>query len=649
MEKIIFKIFKSRLIFGKYSIKYLISKGSYDEVYFGTNVNNGKNYAFKIEDRNSIKLFLENECYALINLKGPYIPEVISYGVIGNYNILVENLLGKSIWDIWLENNKKLNLKDTCIFAIQALSLLEYVHSKNYLHRDIKPANFLVGDPDNSQIYLIDFGNAKKYRSSKTGKHIKSNKSNSIFGSLIYLSTGAINGIEQTRRDELESLGYVIIYLFLGSLPWSRIKIETLKQALSKIKEIREKTSIANLCRGMPKEINIYMDYVKNLNYEQRPNYEYLSNLFMNVLRKMGENNDLLFSWCEKRRRKIISKRESTSKSNNKSVKNIVNKLLKENPYKKKLNKNLKTERNKNEDKIKVNNFLNINHSNSPKIDKKNKMYIKNNTDLLKINHLKKLIKQNRNINEVKVLFKNRLALFPRNTINKNIIKMKNNQSRKVTEIVKNEHYLSDIVNNRNNLDNNSLNNRNNTKIDKFLNNSNSLKTQENSSNESNIINSKNISNFNYTYIPNISSYVSKMNDIYKVLPTKKKNTINHINNFQNNLRNNKSREKNINKHHYKPLFYKSILTNYELANTNLIKYGLDLDKYTHSPEKNRKNNQSDQLKKPFMTNENFFNTSNKNNLDNNNNIIPKRNLYQMELLYKYGLIQPNSPNNYVF
>ena len=145
---------KSRLIFGKYLIKYLISKGSYGEVYFGTNINNGKNYAFKIEDRNAIKLFLENECYALINLKGPYIPEVISYGVIGNYNILVENLLGKSIKDIWVENNKKLNLKDICIFAIQALSLLEYVHSKNYLHRDIKPANFLLCNPDNSQIYL---------------------------------------------------------------------------------------------------------------------------------------------------------------------------------------------------------------------------------------------------------------------------------------------------------------------------------------------------------------------------------------------------------------------------------------------------------------------------------------------------------------
>ena len=192
MKKNIFKIFKSKLIFGKYSIKHLISKGSFGEVYFGTNVKNGKNYALKIEERKIINSSLKNECYTLINLKGPYIPEVISYGVIGKYDILVENLLGKSISDIWKEKKKKLNLKDTCIFAIQALSRLEYVHSKNYLHRDIKPANFLLGNPDNSQIYLIDFGNAKKYRSSKTGKHIKYIKSNSVFGSLIFLSTSVL-------------------------------------------------------------------------------------------------------------------------------------------------------------------------------------------------------------------------------------------------------------------------------------------------------------------------------------------------------------------------------------------------------------------------------------------------------------------------
>ena len=213
MKSGIFNNLKSKLIFGKYSIKYLISKGSFGEVYLGTNIIDGKNYALKLEERSIEESILKHECYTLMNLKGPGIPSVISYGVSGKYNILVENLLGKSINDIWLKNNKKLNLKDTCIFAIQAISLLEYVHSKNYLHRDIKPANFLVGNPDNAQLYLIDFGNARKYKSSKTGKHIKLVKSNKVYGSLIFLSTNALKGIEQTRKDDLEALGYVIIYL----------------------------------------------------------------------------------------------------------------------------------------------------------------------------------------------------------------------------------------------------------------------------------------------------------------------------------------------------------------------------------------------------------------------------------------------------
>ena len=141
MKSIIFDTFKSKLIFGRFSLKYLISKGSFGEVYMGTNIIDGKNYALKIEKRSIEDSVLKQECYKLLNLKGPGIPKVITYGVSGKYNILVENLLGKSIADIWYEKNKKLNLKDTCIFAIQAMSLLESIHSKNYLHRDIKPAN----------------------------------------------------------------------------------------------------------------------------------------------------------------------------------------------------------------------------------------------------------------------------------------------------------------------------------------------------------------------------------------------------------------------------------------------------------------------------------------------------------------------------
>ena len=294
------KHFQSKLIFGKYSLKNLISKGSFGEVYLGTNLSNNKDYALKIEE-SSTNSILKDECYALLNLKGPGIHSIITFGISGKYNILVENLLGKSIRDIFKENNNKLNLKDTFMFAIQALERIEYVHSKNYLHRDIKPENFLVGNPDSSQIYLIDFGNARKYRSSRTGKHLEYHKTNIIFGTISFLSFNVLKGIEQTRKDELESLGLIIIFLFTGKLPWTELKFKTIHQALYTLLEIRQKISLEELCEGTPIEMQVYMKYVNDLKFGENPDYDYLKALFLIILKKFGEKNDSQFSWVNKK------------------------------------------------------------------------------------------------------------------------------------------------------------------------------------------------------------------------------------------------------------------------------------------------------------------------------------------------------------
>ena len=336
MKNNIAKTFKSKLIFGRYNIKYLIAKGAFGEVYLGTNILDNKQYALKIEKANKGESMLKKEAYTLLLLKGPGLPSVITFGLSGRYHILVENLLGKSIYNIWLENNKKFNLKDTCMFAIQALERIKYVHSKNYLHRDIKPANFLVGNPDKSQIFLIDFGNARKYRSSRTGKHLSFNKNNRIYGTPQFLSLNALKGIEPSRKDELESLGLVIIYLYQGFLPWSNLKPKNLEQAIISLRELREKISIEELCKNLPKEIYEYLNYVKNMNSENNPNYKYLQSLFMNILKIIGETNDLIFSWVDKKivPQKIISR-------NSKSLKKLYINILSANSLKMKLNSNI--------------------------------------------------------------------------------------------------------------------------------------------------------------------------------------------------------------------------------------------------------------------------------------------------------------------
>ena len=259
-------------------------------------------YSVKIENRYLIKTEnLEKEAYILLNLKCFGIPEVISFGRSGKYNILVQTLLGKSLEKIWLENNRSFNTKDICMIAIQTLDRIEYIHSKNYLHRDIKPENFLVGYPDSSVIYLIDFGLSKKYRSSRTGKHIKSLKIKKIDGTTNFLSLNAMRGNEQSRKDELESLGYMYIYLAKGELPWSNIKCHKIEDMITKTGIMKSKISVENLCQKLPNEFCQYMNYVKKLSFEQKPDYEYLRNLFKNVLFKNKERLDNIFSWVDPR------------------------------------------------------------------------------------------------------------------------------------------------------------------------------------------------------------------------------------------------------------------------------------------------------------------------------------------------------------
>ena len=120
------KEFKNKLIFGKYKILKFIGKGSFSQIYLGTNVVNKQLIAIKLENKLTEKPLLENEAYTLLYLKGPGIPSVISYGHSKKFNILIQTLLGKSLREIWLENNKKLILKDICMIAIQTLERIQY-------------------------------------------------------------------------------------------------------------------------------------------------------------------------------------------------------------------------------------------------------------------------------------------------------------------------------------------------------------------------------------------------------------------------------------------------------------------------------------------------------------------------------------------
>ena len=299
-------ILKKKIIFKKFKIRKLLDTSEFAWVYEGKDLIKNIPVAIKIEKQGNYNL-LESEAYILMSVKGFGIPEIISFGKYGPFKILIEELLGKDIKNLWESGTIKKDpfgknntfIKDICLLAIQGIERLKYIHDKNVIHRDIKSKNFLIGIKNPNNIYLIDFGFAKKYRSSRTGKHIKFSKINYLYGSLNYASLNTIKGYESSRRDDLESLGYMLICLAKGG--WTPWKIyESLKNKDDLIKNIiKMKLQITEeiLCKGLPNEFIHYMKYVKKLDFEQEPDYQYLIGLFTSILSKNELKKNLTFFW----------------------------------------------------------------------------------------------------------------------------------------------------------------------------------------------------------------------------------------------------------------------------------------------------------------------------------------------------------------
>ena len=211
----------SLMIAGKYRVGCKIGTGSFGDIFIGSNITTKEEVAIKLEKISSKhpQLLSESKNYRILQ-GGEGIPNIYYYGVEGEYNIMVLELLGPSLEDLLNICNKRYTLKTVLMLADQMISRIEYLHSKNFLHRDVKPDNFLIGlGKKASTVFLIDFGLAKKYFNSKTNNHIPFREGKSLTGTARYTSINTHLGIEQSRRDDIEGLGYVFIYFLRGNLP----------------------------------------------------------------------------------------------------------------------------------------------------------------------------------------------------------------------------------------------------------------------------------------------------------------------------------------------------------------------------------------------------------------------------------------------
>ncbi|XVE88687.1 hypothetical protein DITRI_Ditri19aG0088900 [Diplodiscus trichospermus] len=177
------------------------------------------------------QLLYESKLYKILQ-GGTGFPNVRWFGVEGDYNVLV------ILEDLFNFCSRKLSLKTVLMLADQMINRVEFIHSKSFLHRDIKPDNFLMGlGRRANQVYVIDFGLSKKYRDTSTHQRIPYRENKNLTGTARYASMNTHLGIEQSRRDDLESLGYVLVYFLRGSLPWQGLKAGTKKQKYEKISE----------------------------------------------------------------------------------------------------------------------------------------------------------------------------------------------------------------------------------------------------------------------------------------------------------------------------------------------------------------------------------------------------------------------------
>jgi casein kinase 1 delta/casein kinase I family protein HRR25 len=320
------------LIADRYRIDRKIGEGGFGLVYsgralsltalfpanwVGTDLQSGEEVAIKltyVRDNPEV-LRGEKDTYEALS-GGVGIPQVRWFGQECDFYVLVHDLLGPSLEDLFNYCGRRFSLKTILLIADQAISRIESIHSKGFLHRDIKPDNFLMGvGRQGNKLYTIDFGLAKEFADAERCKNAKGLP---LGGTRRYASINNHNGcgrcliaiplVRLLRRgqsslggDDLESLGYVFVYFARGSLPWQGLKAATDDEKDARIKEMKEGLSGEALCDGfLPGEFAAYINYTRRLAFDDKPDYSYLRRLFHRLFRAEGFEYDHVFDWTEK-------------------------------------------------------------------------------------------------------------------------------------------------------------------------------------------------------------------------------------------------------------------------------------------------------------------------------------------------------------
>ena len=509
----------NEIFFDKYKTVKKLGEGSFGKVYKAEY--NGEYFALKFESHSRPKSLLEMEGTIMTHLQGPNIPFIKSYGYSGDYNLLVMQLMDRSLEDIF-RIRKTFSIKTTAMIGFQLIGVLHFIHDKNIIHRDVKPDNCVMGSEElNENLYLIDFGLAKKYRSSRTLKQYPLTRKKRLTGTARYASIHALEGYEQSRRDDMESVGYIMAYFLRGGLPWQGMKLKSKENKYKNILEKKKEISSEELFKGFPNEFAEILEYTKNLDYLQEPEYQMLRNKLMDLCKRLNYSFDYIYDWTTerdlaKRKNKIpltslktqstlsvksIKKRSKSKKKEKyveKSADDLKNKKNKEKKEKNKKDKNKekgekkdktdgkkekdekkesKKDKKNDQEKNKEESKENDEHNDNKKDGKNNEKNTENNSDKNTDKNNDNTINEDEHENDEEKSNKNMS-----NNTNKN--KHENDDEKKSDEKDNNEKQKEDDKENRSqdNMDEEGNNNKSN-KTDSFENEENKEESRQNKSN----------------------------------------------------------------------------------------------------------------------------------------------------------------------
>jgi len=270
-------------------------------VYAGWDNLTNEPIAIKVEntDRKNASRSIKREYRFTVKLHngGCRVPKPIWCGRSQDRRVMVMQQLGDSLSGYFKLCGKRLSVQTTLCLAIELIGILESVHDIGILHRDIKLQNFLTAYRDCTKFYICDFGLSDFYLNPENNTHIPMTKGHSRYGTVRYASMNNHKGHEQSRRDDLESLGFVLLYAARGSLPWQTIRDEDRRQKWSKVYEMKRNTSIASLCESLPPVFIDYMNIVRKLGFEERPQYGELKRMFQEEYDRQKFTRQTKYDW----------------------------------------------------------------------------------------------------------------------------------------------------------------------------------------------------------------------------------------------------------------------------------------------------------------------------------------------------------------